>query len=93
MKKLPCPCQKNISLTDIEFEIIEVLLANQGTLVTRTQLLNTIWPHRPHKLLATDANHLEAHMRNIRRKLSPHRGFYRLMTVYGWGYRLKVGPK
>ena len=71
---------ENISLTTREFEILKLLLENQGRVFTRDNLLNTIWGYD----YFGDAKIVNTHIKNIRRKL----GVDYIDTIRGVGYKV-----
>lgn len=72
---------ENISLTTREFEILKLLLENQGRVFTRDNLLNTIWGYD----YFGDAKIANTHIKNIRRKL----GVDYIDTIRGVGYKIE----
>ena len=72
---------ENISLTTREFEILKLLLENQGRVFTRDNLLNTIWGYD----YFGDAKIVNTHIKNIRRKL----GVDYIDTIRGVGYKFE----
>ena len=72
---------ENISLTTREFEILKLLLENQGRVFTRDNLLNTIWGYD----YFGDAKIVNTHIKNIRRKL----GVDYIETIRGVGYKIE----
>ena len=73
-----------VKLTPTEWHLVEVLLRNQGRLVTGKQLLQQVWG--PQYL--DETNYLRVHMAHIRRKLEPVPGQPRYFhTEAGMGYR------
>lgn len=72
---------ENISLTTREFEILKLLLENQGRVFTRDNLLNTIWGYG----YFGDAKIVNTHIKNIRRKL----GVDYIDTIRGVGYKIE----
>lgn len=72
---------ENISLTTREFEILKLLLENQGRVFTRDNLLNTIWGYD----YFGDAKIVNTHIKNIRRKL----GVDHIDTIRGVGYKIE----
>lgn len=73
--------EENISLTTREFEILKLLLENQGRVFTRDNLLNTIWGYD----YFGDAKIVNTHIKNIRRKL----GVDYIDTIRGVGYKIE----
>ncbi len=72
---------ENISLTTREFEILKLLLENQGRVFTRDNLLNTVWGYD----YFGDAKIVNTHIKNIRRKL----GVDYIETIRGVGYKIE----
>jgi two-component system, OmpR family, KDP operon response regulator KdpE len=73
-----------IALTPTEFRLLEVLLANRGKLVTREQLLETVWGSRR----LSDQGRLRVFVAHLRRKLHDDATKPRLIfTEPGLGYR------
>lgn len=72
---------ENISLTTREFEILKLLLENQGRVFTRDNLLNTIWGYD----YFGDAKIVNTHIKNIRRKM----GVDYIDTIRGVGYKIE----
>ncbi|MEN9524209.1 MAG: hypothetical protein RL536_278 [Candidatus Parcubacteria bacterium] len=57
---------RNIPLTRKEFGVLEFLMQNQGTLVSRVLIMEHVWTSDSDLL----SNTVETHIRNLRRKLS-----------------------
>ena len=74
-----------ISLTLKEFELLCLLLENQGVVFTRDQLLNRIWGYS----FDGESRTVDVHVRHLRQKLG-NCGAY-IETVRGIGYRLGDG--
>ncbi len=74
-----------VALTDLETDFALHLLQNVGRLLTRSHLLLTVWGHGD-----VESRKVDVHASALRRKLrlSPEYG-WRLMSVYGQGYRLE----
>jgi two-component system KDP operon response regulator KdpE len=73
-----------VTLTPTELRLLEVLLANRGRLVTREQLLETVWGSRQ----ASDRARVRVFMVHLRRKLHDDAARPRLiLTEPGLGYR------
>jgi two-component system KDP operon response regulator KdpE len=73
-----------VRLTPTEWQIVELLVRNEGRLVPQRQLLQDIWGSG----YARETNYLRVHLAHIRRKLEPDpsrpRHFH---TEPGMGYR------
>lgn len=79
---------ERIKLTPKEFNLLEYLARNAGTVVTRERILERVWGQDEY----IDPRTLDVHIRWLREKLeedpsSPRR----LLTVRGEGYRLVGG--
>jgi DNA-binding response OmpR family regulator len=74
------------ALTAKEFQLALVLFQNLSRALSREYLLERVWGRRPDLETRT----LDAHISRLRSKLSlrPAGGF-RLVTIYGFGYRLE----
>jgi DNA-binding response OmpR family regulator len=77
--------RREVALTASEFELLATLARQPGRVFTRSQLLDSIHG----QALEAYERAIDAHVKNIRRKLEPdpRRPRY-LQTVYGVGYRL-----
>jgi len=75
---------RRVPLTRIELTLAELLLARAGTVVSRQEILHTVW-HTDHE----GSNIIEAAIGSLRRKLGGEA--HRLETVRGVGYRLRSG--
>lgn len=71
-------------LTPTEWNIVEVLVRNEGRLVSGRSLLQSVWGPQ----YGEETNYLRVHMAHIRRKLEPDPGKPRYFhTEPGMGYR------
>jgi two-component system KDP operon response regulator KdpE len=78
--------QSEVRLTPTEWHLVEVLVRNQGKLVSQRQLLQEVWGPDYHDETA----YLRVHMANVRRKLEPEPGRPRyFLTEPGMGYRFE----
>jgi len=68
-----------------EFEVMGKLMGRPGRVVTREELLETVWGYR-----WTDSKTLDQHIRRLRRKLEQVEGAPRIATIRGVGYRLEA---
>lgn len=73
-------CGEVIPLTKKEYDIVALLLRYRGRLVTREQLMNTIWGYSE-----LDSRVLDNHIKNIRKKCPD----IPLQTMTGMGYKLE----
>ncbi|MCM5680472.1 response regulator transcription factor [Schlegelella sp. S2-27] len=76
-----------IELKQKEFDLARCLFANQGRLLSRAYLIETVWG----RAADIPSRSLDTHVSSLRSKLNlrPARG-YRLTAVYGQGYRLEA---
>ena len=82
--------RRPVRLTPTEWHIVEILVRNEGKLVTQRQLLQEVWGSRYER----ETNYLRGFLAQIRRKLEPdpaHPRFF--ITEPGIGYRFEsAGP-
>jgi two-component system, OmpR family, KDP operon response regulator KdpE len=83
-KRATTPADDEIRLTPTEWGIVELLVRNDGRLVTQQHILKTVWgPHYGH-----ETNYLRVHLAHVRRKLEPDPARPRYFhTEPGMGYR------
>jgi two-component system KDP operon response regulator KdpE len=75
-----------IRLTPTEWQLVEVLVRNAGTLVTQRHLLQQVWGPQ----YGDETNYLRVHFAHIRRKLEPEPARPRyFVTEPGVGYRFE----
>lgn len=78
-----------VALRPKEFDLLERLARDAGTVITREQLITEVWDE--HWWGSTKT--LDVHVNSIRRKLGEHAGQpSRISTVRGVGYRLELAP-
>jgi len=77
---------ETVPLTDKEFELAQFLFRNLGRLLSREQILASVWGYEPNVNTRT----VDTHISRIRKKLQlvPDQG-WRLASVYHQGYRLE----
>lgn len=75
--------EEHITLTLKEFELLKLLMENQGIVLTREQLLEQIWGYDYYGETRT----VDVHIRTLRSKLC-HASDY-IETIRGVGYRLE----
>ncbi len=73
-----------VYLTKKEFAILEYLLRHQGTVVSKSELVEHVWDMS----LDPFSNALETHLMNLRRKIDLPRRRKILHSVSGRGYKL-----
>lgn len=67
-----------VGLTQTEFTILRILLENRNQLVTRAQIIETIWGDEK-----INERTIDVHIKNIREKLKT----FSIVSVHGKGYR------
>ena len=72
---------EDIDLTPREFEILRELLANRGRILTRQNLLQTIWKYE----FFGEERIIDTHIKNLRKKLGTAEY---IETIRGVGYRI-----
>ena len=77
---------KQTQLTPIEFEILNVLMQNEGSMVSSKQLLKEVWGYDGENDIDTIRVHI-THLRAKINKISLQKNKY-IKTIYGGGYRL-----
>lgn len=78
--------EKNIELTLKEFMLLECLIKNIGSVMSRSLLLEQIWETTCNPL----SNTVDAHIYNLRKKID-HKGVKKLIhTVSGRGYKMDL---
>jgi DNA-binding response OmpR family regulator len=76
-----------VKLTLTEFNLLTLLAANPGRVLTRSQLLEKVWGY----LADVDHHSVDPHVQRLRRKLqAPGRTGIALDAVPGLGYRLSA---
>lgn len=76
----------NLNLTVKEFELLEFLIVNKGSILTRSQISDRLWG------FDTDIGFgiLDVHMHNLRKKLAAASCGDAIKTIRGVGYQLKT---
>lgn len=72
-----------VDLTAKEFAVLEFLLVNQGRLVTRAQILESVWDYD----FEGGRNLIEVYIARLRRKIAAAGGGDPIVTLRGAGYR------
>ena len=72
---------QEIELTSREFEILRELLTHQGRILTRQNLLESLWKYE----FLGDERIIDTHIKNLRKKLG---GAGYIETIRGVGYRI-----
>jgi DNA-binding response OmpR family regulator len=76
------------SITKKEFDLIAYLLLHKNRTLTRSQLSEHIWGSVIND--DYDSNYIDAHIKNIRKKLNVYAPPDWLETVRGLGYKIKI---
>ena len=77
---------KQTQLTPIEFDILNVLMQNEGSMVSAKELLKEVWGYNEDDDVDTIRVHI-THLRAKIDKISSQKNKY-IQTIYGGGYRL-----
>jgi predicted ATPase/DNA-binding winged helix-turn-helix (wHTH) protein len=80
-ERMLCAAGKPVDLGARAFDLLLVLVEHQGRLVTKSTLLERVWPR-----VVVDENNLPAQIASLRRIL----GAGAIRTVPGFGYRLEL---
>ncbi len=76
--------ESKLSLTTKEYAVLEYLVRNKGQIISREKLLEHCWDLASN----TFSNIVDAHIKQLRRKLSSKNDEY-IETIRGVGYRFK----
>jgi len=68
-----------VKLAKKEFELLWLLVRNRGSVISRERILSEVWQMSD----SVETRTVDAHIRNLRKKLGPER----IVTVVGFGYR------
>jgi DNA-binding response OmpR family regulator len=77
-----------ITLSLKEFDVLAYLVLNRNRVLTRLQLSEHIWGNLPDT--GFDSNYIDAHIKNLRKKLGRYASVDWLETVRGLGYRAVI---
>jgi DNA-binding response OmpR family regulator len=77
---------RQLDLTQREFELLEYLMRNERIVVSRQRLLDEVWGYDPFSM----TNTIEVFVSNLRRKLEADGEPRLLHTIRGAGYVLRV---
>lgn len=78
----------SIELSRKEFDLLSYLLLHKNRVLTRMQLSEHIWGTFADD--DYDSNYIDAHIKNIRKKLNAYAPTLWLETVRGVGYRIRI---
>jgi len=76
------------TITKKEFDLVAYMLLHKNRTLTRSQLSEHIWGSIIND--DYDSNYIDAHIKNIRKKLNVHAPPDWMETVRGLGYKIKV---
>lgn len=78
-----------VILRNREYEILELLAKNRGSLVTKKEILSTVWKTTDQKKSSV----VDVHIHNLRKSLEKGSDYSLITTEYGQGYRLEATQK
>src|SRR5208283_5449646 len=78
--------ERQIELTQREFELLEYLMRNERIVISRQRLLDEVWGYDPF----STTNTIEVFVSNLRRKLEAEEEPRLLHTIRGAGYVLRA---
>jgi DNA-binding response OmpR family regulator len=76
---------RRIDLTHKEFELLYYLIRNQGSVLTREQIINDVWGHE----YVGDTNVVDVFIRHLRQKIDTENLIPLIHTTRGVGYGIK----
>ena len=76
---------ENIELTKTEYDLLEYLMKNAGIVLTREQIINTVWGYD----YPGNDNIVDVYIRYLRNKIDLPYGTKLIQTVRGVGYIIK----
>ena len=76
---------REVTLTQKEFEVLCLLLKNRGQVLSREQLIESVWGYA----FTGESRTVDVHVRTLRQKLG-EAGAY-IETVRGYGYKIGAG--
>ncbi|MDQ0732440.1 response regulator [Arthrobacter sp. B1I2] len=81
---------ERVHLTPREWDVLQLLVANRGKLITQRQLLQTVWG----PAYKEETQYLRVYMAQLRRKLETDPAHPKhLITAAGQGYRFEESPE
>ncbi len=78
---------KKVSLQAKQFDLLEYIVNNKGTILTKEQIFDRIWGFQSD----TTINIVEVYMHNLRKILAQYNYNKYIKTIRGIGYMFKVG--
>lgn len=76
---------KDIELSAKEFMLLEYLMRNEGQILTRTMILESVWGYN----FDTESNIIDVHINHLRKKIDSGYQSKLIRTIKGMGYVLK----
>ncbi len=76
---------REIYLSNKEFSLLEYLLENMGRVVSRTDILESVWDRN----ICCNTNTVDVHVSNLRKKIRPYVAKELIHTVHCIGYMLE----
>lgn len=76
--------EKQLELTPVEFRLLLLFLQNDGEVVTRQKILDTVWGQNTH----VSSRCVDHHVCGLRKKIST--SGQKIESIYGVGYRIDV---
>ncbi len=76
--------ERDLRLTPTEFRLLYFFIKNQGQVLSRNQLLSTIWSDEVHVLSRT----IDKHISTLKKKLGPRANY--IQSVHSKGYRYSI---
>ena len=84
-----CSCSKSVRLNRKEFDVIQMLMINSKTIVSKETLITKIWGFDSD----AEANNVEAYISFLRKKLTYLQSKVKISTIWKVGYRLEWEDK
>ena len=78
-----------LTLSPKEFALLELLLRHPGTVLTRSQIIESVWDFA----YDSNSNVVDQYIAYLRRKVDQPFGCHDIETVRGMGYRLRRPPE
>jgi two-component system, OmpR family, response regulator ResD len=75
--------KKKLDLPPKEYELLLLLIENQGRALSREQILDSVWDFQYYKGMRT----IDTHIKKLRKKLGDHASY--IETVRNFGYRFE----
>ncbi|MDH5178454.1 MAG: response regulator transcription factor [Gammaproteobacteria bacterium] len=77
---------QNVELTTFEYRLVEFLMRNANTVISKDKLNDYLYPHDEER----DSNVIEVIMGRVRKKLDPDNTLKPIATLRGRGYRFTL---